>query len=235
MRAKNDLNELELYCIAGTHTAVLSLDMKNKPTNLLGFAFERKDNKTGKRIWLYGQKCFHSVIADPVPGQQYPTQLHPVQSFLWKDFTVEPNNSYTYKVTPVAGSPLKPEYGDSVEIQISTEPYSKGKHGVYFNRGVSGSQSYAERFGNQRPDKMDPSKQEQAYAWLSRGLFEGFKEFIQSAQKGQQLRGAFYEFHFDKILNEFKNARDRGVDVKIVYSAKSYKKENEKAIADAGI
>ena len=92
MRARNNTNELELYVVAGTHTVVLSMDMKNKPTGLLGFAFERKDGKTGKRIWLYGQKCFQSVIRDPVPGQQYPTDLHPVQSFLWKDFTVKPKS-----------------------------------------------------------------------------------------------------------------------------------------------
>jgi hypothetical protein len=235
MRAKNDVNELELYGVAGTHTVVLSLDMKNKPVGLLGFAFERKDNKTGKRIWLNGQKCFQSVIPDPVPGQQYPSHLHPIQSFMWKDFTVDPDNLYTYKVTPVSGTPLKPEYGDSAELQIKTEPYKKGKHGVYFNRGVSGSQSYAERFGNQQPDEMEGAKQQLAYEWLSRGLFEGLKEFIQSAEKGQQLRGAFYEFHFDKVLQEFKTARDKGVDVKIVYSGKSYKKENEKAITAAGI
>ncbi len=235
MRAKNNVNELELYCVAGTHTVVLSLDMKNKPANLLGFAFERKDNKTGKRIWLNGQKCFQSVIPDPVPGQQYPTHLHPIQSFLWKDFTVDPDHSYTYKVTPVSGTPSKPEYGNSEEIQIKTEPFKKGKHGVYFNRGVSGSQSYAERFGNQRPDAMEGAKQQLAYEWLSRGLFEGLEEFIQSAEKGQQLRGAFYEFHYEKVLQEFKHARDRGVDVKIIYSGKSYKKENEKAIAAAGI
>jgi phosphatidylserine/phosphatidylglycerophosphate/cardiolipin synthase-like enzyme len=235
MRAKNSDNELEVYAVAGTNTVLLSMDMKNKPTGLLGFAIERKENKTGKRIWLYGQKCFASVIADPVAGQQYPTHLHPVQSFLWKDFTVEPNNSYTYKVTPVFGEPNKPEYGDYEELSVTTESHIKGKHGIYFNRGVSGSQSYAEKFGNERADKMTGTKQELAYAWLSRGLFEGLQDFIQSAEKGQQLRGAFYEFHFDKVLQELKAAEMKGVDVKIVYSGKSYKKENEDAISAAGI
>jgi hypothetical protein len=235
VRAKNNNNELELYAVAGTHTVVLSMDMKTKPTGLLGFALERKDEKTGKRIWLYGQKCFASVIADPVPGQQYPTHLHPVQSFLWKDFTAWPNNSYTYKITPVFGKPKSPEYGTSEELQITTEPYMSGKHGVYFNRGVSGSQSYAEKFGNERPDKMKGTKQKLAYEWLSRGLFEGLKSFIQSAEDGQQVRGAFYEFHYNEVLEEFKAAKNKGVDVKIIYSGKNYKKENEKAIADVGI
>ena len=235
MRAKNDVNELELYAVAGTNTVVLSLDMKNKPAGLLGFAFERKDDKTGKRIWLYGQKCFNSVIQNPVPGQQYPTHLHPIQSFLWKDFTVKPNNPYTYKVTPVFGTPTNPEYGDSEDVQVTTEPNLSGKHGIYFNRGVSGSQSYADNFGNARPDKMEAAKQKLAYEWLSRGLYEGLISFIQKAKPGQQLRGAFYEFHYNDVLQELKNAEEKGVDVQIVYSGKSYKEENEAAIAEVGI
>lgn len=236
MRTNQTPNQLELYVVAGTHTVVLSLDMKNKPTALLGFAFERKDQASGKRIWLYGQKCFKSVISDPVPGQQYPTHLHPVQSFLWKDFTADPDHAYSYKVTPVFGSPTKPEYGDSETVDVKTEPYIKGKHGVYFNRGVSGSQSYAEKFGNQRPDKMkEPDKRRLAYEWLSRGLYEGLLEFIGNAKSGQKLRGAFYEFHYEKALKAFRAARQKGVDVNIIYSGKSYKKENEKAIGNVGI
>jgi hypothetical protein len=235
MRARNNANELEVYAVAGTHTVVLSLDMKNKPTGLLGFAYERKDDKTGQRIWLYGQKCFQSVITDAIPGQQYPTFLHPIQSFLWKDFTVLPGRSYTFKVTPVFGQPLKPEYGDSTELQIATEPYVRGKHGVYFNRGVSGSQSYAEKFGKEKLDQMQEPTKSLAYTWLSRGLFEGLKDFIHKAKSGQKLRCAFYEFHYGSVLQELKAAFERGVDVQIIYSGKNYKEENETAINQAGI
>ena len=235
MRARNNVNPLELYAVAGTHTVVLSMDMKTKPAGLLGFALERKDEKNGKLIWLYGQKCFAGVIQNPVPGQQYPTHLHPVQSFLWKDFTAEPNRAYSYKITPMFGAPNKPEYGDAETISIVTEPYIKGKHGIYFNRGVSGSQSYAEKFGNQRPDQMDAVKQRLAYEWLSRGLYEGLLQFIGEAKAGQKLRGAFYEFHFAAVLAALKAAKNKGVDVNIVYSGKSYKEENQAAIKKAGI
>lgn len=235
MRARNNSNLFELYAVAGTHTVVLSMDTKSKPTGLQGFAIERKDQSSGKCIWLYGQKCFASVIKNPVPGQQYPTHLHPVQSFLWKDFTVLPDRKYLFTVTPVFGSPKKPEYGDSETIEITTEPYIKGKHGVYFNRGVSGSQSYAERFGNERPDKMSPDKQRLAHEWLSRGLYEGLLQFINEAEAGQTLLGAFYEFYYAGVLQALKAAKQKGVNVKIIYSGKSYKKENEKAIAEIGI
>ncbi len=85
MRNRSINSDLEVYAVAGTHTAVLSFDFKNKPQNLLGFAIERKDEATGKRIWLEGQKCFQSIIPDPVKGQKYPSHLHPIQSFMWKD------------------------------------------------------------------------------------------------------------------------------------------------------
>lgn len=235
MRAINNVNELELYAVAGTHTVVLSMDMKNKPAQLQGFAFERQTLGSGKRIWLYGQKCFHSVIPDPAPGQQYPTHLHPVQSFLWKDFGVEPGNSYRYTVTPVFGSPQKPEFGTGESIEITAEPYCKSKHGVYFNRGVSGSQSYADRFGNQKPSEMETDKKQQALAWLSRGLYEGLLEFINEAKPGQKLRGAFYEFHYSAVLEAFKSAKHKGVDVEIITSGNNYKAENQLAIAAAGI
>lgn len=235
MRAINDSNELELYAVAGTHTVVLSMDMKNKPDGLLGFAFERQTLGNGKRIWLYGQKCFQSVISDPAPGQQYPTHLHPVQSFLWKDFGVYPGSSYRYIVTPVFGSPQKLEFGTSATIEVRAEPYCQGKQGVYFNRGVSGSQSYAERFGGQKLKEMAPDKLQLAYEWLSRGLYEGLLEFIKKAKSGQKLRGAFYEFLYAPVLEAFKAAKQRGVDVEIVTSGKNYKAENQQAIAAAGI
>ena len=235
MRAKNDGGELELYVVAGTNSLVLSMDLKKKPEGLLGFAFERIDLETGSRTWLDGQKCFQSVIGDPVPGQHYPTHLHPVQSFLWKDFTVVPDHSYSMKVTPVFGKPKAPEYGDGAEIEFRTEPHIKDTHGVFFNRGVSGSQSYAEHFGNQRPDKMPPDLQKAAYAWLSRGLYEGLLAYIGAAKSGQKLKGAFYEFHYGPVLEAFKAAKDMGVEVNIVYSGKSYKEDNESAIAAAGL
>ena len=90
MRARNIANELEAYAVAGTHTAVLSFDFKTKPQNLLGLAIERRDLTTGRIIWLEGQKCFQSIVPNPVKGQKYPTHLHPIQSFMWKDFTLVP-------------------------------------------------------------------------------------------------------------------------------------------------
>jgi hypothetical protein len=241
MRRKKTTSNLELYAVSGSNCIILSMDMKAKPADLLGFAFERVETKSKRRIWLEGQKFFRSVIPiDPkdlnkVKGQKYPTHLHPVQSFLWKDFTAVPNTEYTYQVTAYTGTPKELKILTTEEITISTEPNVTGKHGVFFNRGVSGSQSYAERFGNRRPDKMeDKAEQERAYRWLSRGLYEALLAFIASAEKGQKLRGAFYEFHHPGTLLALKAAQKKGVDVSVVYDAKNYGDVNQAALKDTG-
>src|SRR5437867_7892347 len=207
MRIKKTTGELELYAISGTHTIVLSIDMKHKPGSLHGFAFERVETKSKKRIWLYGQKFFHSVIPidekdlPKVKGQKYPTHLHPVQGFLWKDFTAEPDTEYTFIVSALTGTPTSLRIYAKEQITIATERHISGKHGVFFNRGVSGSQSYADQFGNKRPDSIeDKVEQARAYRWLSRGLYEGLLAFIDRAAPGQKLRGACYEFHHRETL-----------------------------------
>ncbi|PYJ89778.1 MAG: hypothetical protein DME71_08455 [Verrucomicrobia bacterium] len=241
MRRKKTSSDLELYAVSGTNCVVLSMDMKTKPMGLLGFAFERFETKSKKRIWLYGQKFFQSVIPiekkdlAKVKGQKYPTHLHPVQSFLWKDFTAQPDTEYTFIVTALAGAPTNLEVYAKEEITISTESHISGRHGVFFNRGVSGSQSYAEQFGNQRPDKIaDKVEQQRAYRWLSRGLYEGLLAFIGSAKEGQKLRGACYEFHHTGTLLALKTAQQKGVDVNVVYDAKNYGPENKAALKAAG-
>lgn len=226
MRRKKTSSALELYAVSGTNTIVISMDMNQKPNGLLGFAFERVETKTKKRIWLNGQKFFGSVIPiekkdlKKVKGQKYPTHLHPVQSLLWKDFTPEPNTEYTYIVTAYSGTPRNLQIHTTEQITIATERHIDGKHGIFFNRGVSGSQSYAEQFGNQRPDSIqDKGEQQRAYRWLSRGLYEGLLDFINGAQKGQKLRGAVYEFHHLDTLLALKAAQSKGVDVNVVYDA----------------
>lgn len=235
MRSKIAEKDLEVYAVAGTHTAVLSFDFKERPQGLLGFAIERKDLETGLRTWLEGQKCFRSVIPDPVKGQKYPTHLHPIQSFMWKDFTLVPGRSYSFTITPVLGRPDQLRYGTPTAITVTAEQEWNGTQGVYFNRGVSGSQSYAEHFPPGKIDDLDPATRDRALEWLSRGLFEGLKAYIERAQKGESLYGAFYEFHEPRTLAVLKAARDRGVGVQLVVDGKQYGKPNRDAVTAAGI
>jgi len=235
MRARNTDHDLEVYAVAGTHTAILSLDFKTKPQNLLGFAIERLDLTTGKIIWLEGQKCFQSIVPNPVKGQKYPTHLHPIQSLMWKDFTLVPGRSYRFKITPVNGQPSQLQYGPPTEITVTAEQEWNGQQGVYFNRGVSGSQSYSDHFPEGKISAMDQATRDRAFEWLSRGLFEGLKAFIERAKPDEKIYGAFYEFHEPRTLAVLKAARDRGVTVQLVVDGKQYGKGNKAAVKKAGI
>ncbi|MGC4037965.1 MAG: phospholipase D-like domain-containing protein [Chitinophagaceae bacterium] len=241
MRVKKTTGNLEIYAVSGTNTIVLSMDMKQKPAGMLGFSFERVETKSMKRIWLEGQKFFHTVIPiakedlNKVKGQKYPTHLHPVQSFLWKDFTVDPGLEYQYIVTAYTGTPQNMQILETEQLTISTEKHILGKHGIYFNRGVSGSQSYSENFNNERPIDPDENVLDQkAVDWLSRGLYEGMIGFLQSAQKKQKIYGACYEFHYPDFLQKLKAIQQSGVEVNVVYDAKNYGTQNKAALKKAG-
>jgi phosphatidylserine/phosphatidylglycerophosphate/cardiolipin synthase-like enzyme len=82
---------------------------------------------------------------------------------------------------------------------------------------------------------MDEATRERAFEWLSRGLFEGLKAFIERAQADEFLYGAFYEFHEPRTLGALKAARDRGVAVQLVVDGKQYGAGNKAAVKKAGI
>jgi phosphatidylserine/phosphatidylglycerophosphate/cardiolipin synthase-like enzyme len=224
---------LRAQAIAGMHVVTLGIDMDKKDTeHLLGFGIHRTDRTEHEAYWLDGQKRFR--ITDPglPPGTGVPTNKHPIQSFLWADFTAKDNHNYVYKVVAIRGTPDAPEEAESVELDVKTEPHgSKELHDVFFNRGAIASQAYAQRFGNRDPDEVGP----EAYEWLSRGLKEAIVAFIGEAEdKSYSLRAAIYEFQYPEVLDAFHTAHLNGADVKIIYDAKDNpkgpKKKNEGAI-----
>jgi phosphatidylserine/phosphatidylglycerophosphate/cardiolipin synthase-like enzyme len=239
MRNKAVNGPLSLRAIAGTYVVLLGIDMEEDASRgVLGFAIERTDHTEDERYWLRGLRTFEET--DPaVPGLLVSTLEHPFQSFLWGDYTAKSRHSYTYRVVAMRGKPKKLEQGEEVEVRIETEDDSAEKHAVYFNRGVAGSQAYARKFDNKPPDEVTGSE---AWRWLSRGLEEALLAFINQAEGGRHaLRAALYEFQYKPVLEAFGAARDRGVDVKIVYDArttisKKYPAEaNREAIANTGI
>lgn len=71
------------------------------------------------------------------------------------------------------------------------------------------------------PDKQHTEqKRKEAFEWLSRNLDEELIAFIESAVEGDAIRGCFYEFTFDPVLEAFKKAIDNGVDVKLIIDEK---------------
>lgn len=213
----------QVFAVSGVNTVSFGIDATPEAKKgLLGFAVQRT-GPDGTTKTISGFKVFRSVIPDPGPTTHVKTDQHPVQSFVWDDFTAQPGAHYDYRFIPMKGKPgalvkLKP-----VAIGVDTEPlFSRLESDIFFNRGVASSQAYAREFGNQRPDKIkDPVKQKAAMQWLSRDLDEAILRFIRNAKKGDGLRCCFYEFRYKPVVDELKAAIDRGVDVKIIIDAKN--------------
>ncbi|WP_228433399.1 phospholipase D-like domain-containing protein [Chryseobacterium arthrosphaerae] len=232
---------------AGTYVIVLAWDfesVENVLDELMGFAIQRTEMAGNKILEKYprkGIKRFKEKDKGLPPGTPVSTFEHPIQSFQWCDYTAKENREYIYEIIPLYGKPknLNPKEHYSISIKIKTEAVNGnnngiGKHDIYFNRGVIGSQAYAREFGNVKPNANDPYSPEMK--WLSRGLFEALKEFISKAKDGFKLKAAFYEFHYLPIAVAFAKAIQAGADVKIVYDAEStYKENNEKTINAANL
>ncbi len=213
--------DFSVHAIAGTYVVIFGMNARQVATRgLLGFGIERTNNKTNKKSWLYGLKTFQAVEPNPIKGKLYSTSKHPIQSFLWGDYTAEPNCSYKYRIVPFFGQPtqLDEHPGSDLTIEIHTEKEDDGMHGIYFNRGVSGSQAYTREFGLKHPDDV-PNRE--AYKWLSRGLEEALLEFINKAKDQEYgLRASVYEFNYLPVLQAFRDAAANGAKVEIIYHAR---------------
>jgi len=240
MRRRKSSGGVTVQAVAGTRAVYFGFDLTEEArAGCLGFAVHRRDHAAGEGSWLSAFKTFRSVV--PVPGSDaiYLTVDHPIQSFSWGDYTVEPGHDYTYRIVPRygTGATLADRQGVEATIDIATGDPAKGTHGVYFNRGVAASQAYQKEFGLP-PDQLPDHKRKAAMAWLSRGLDEAILAFIaQAASDGFALRAAFYEFTQPDVLAALAKARSRGADVEVIYhaAADGTGAGNEKAIDAAGL
>ncbi|MEP6514478.1 MAG: phospholipase D-like domain-containing protein [Parafilimonas sp.] len=240
MRKRNKQHGLEVTVVAGTSAVILSFDMSQEDARgLLGFAIEREDHTEDERYFLKGFKYFEETAKKVGEGQLFTTYEHPVQSFMWEDFSVKSAHDYSYRVIPVFGKPQKLEYGKECTLRFTTPSEETGQHSVYFNRGVAGSLAYARKFGNKRPDEthMTDKELKEALTWLSRGLKEALLGFIEKAKDSSyKLRAAVYEFEYQPVLEAFLSAyEERGVDVHIIYDSRGEKEANTEAINEAGL
>ncbi len=213
----------QVFAVSGVNTvsfAILAGD--STKDGLLGFAVERTDKATGRQQFMPGFKVFASLIPEPQEGLRVSTFDHPVQSFVWDDFTAQPDNEYAYRFHPIKGRPGDLDRGSRpLSIRVRTEPLvSSSAHDVFFNRGVASSQAYQRRFGTAAIETLEPQRRAEALAWLSRDLDEAILRFIDSSQPGDLLLGCFYEFRYPPVAAAFKAAIGRGVDVRIIVDAK---------------
>lgn len=253
MRATGQSTELKAAAYAGTYVVVLAWDTLNGKAparkDLLGYAIERAELDAAgnevERYWLRGIKRFKDKDKGLPPGTPVSTAEHPVQSFLWADYTANAGTHYRFRIVPLYGKVKNPKLDDAAAVTLDVIPEKEGdlplgptddhvRHDVFFNRGVIGSQAYAREFGNREPDPANPRSKEMK--WLSRGLFEALVGFIGLAGEGMGLRAALYEFHYQPVANAFAKVIEAGADVKIVYDAESeYKVDNQATIATAGL
>jgi phosphatidylserine/phosphatidylglycerophosphate/cardiolipin synthase-like enzyme len=238
MRYYNLDNELKAYSVTGTQTVLITLDINktkvidNDKGFFMGFKINRKEGNT-QPILFNGTKRFASDKPDK-PKQK----LSPWQTYLWKDYTADPGKTYTYIVEAMFGTWDNMNPGYTTTLNVTTEQLNEGEHSVFFNFGVTGCQAYAKQFAKKEIDTLPESDKEKAFAILGRELFtDGLLNFVAQANSSKyKLLGAFYEIDYKPFLDALKNAKIKGAEVEIVYSARPGQvKDNEEAIEKAGL
>ena len=211
----------QVFAVTGTNTISFAIEADAASrAGLLGFAV-RRSRAGGPMQTRPGFKVFKSVIPNPDKDTQVSTWDHPIQSFVWDDFTAEPGTRYEYHFHPVRGTPQALARGTPLAIKVKTEElFSGGEHDIFFNRGVASSQLYARIFENKRPDKLPAAKRARALQWLTRELDEAIIRFIEQAKKGDRLLCCFYEFRYEPVLQALKDAIGRKAAVEIIIDAK---------------
>lgn len=225
MRKKVIEGNLSVQAIAGSYVVLFGIDMDETASQgVLGFAIERTDHSEGdKKDWLAGFRKFKNGAAPT--GKFVTTHEHPLQTFMWCDFTVRKKREYTYRIVAMRGEPNNLKEGESVSVRVSMENEDEGTHMIYFNRGVAGSQAYLRKFGNKRPEEV---ADREAWRWLSRGLFRALLNFIKRANGSEYgLRAAVYEFNQGAVVQAFADAAKTGADVKIVFDARETDSKTE--------
>ncbi len=108
MRARTSTGKFKASAIAGTRAIMIALDCdEDARTGLLGFAFRRQRIGTdAEPKWLRSLKVFETVEPHPDPKNgDYRTNRFPIQSFLWSDYTAEPDATYRFDIFAAYGTP----------------------------------------------------------------------------------------------------------------------------------
>lgn len=225
VRAKND--SYFGAALVGTHSVVIGWSMEDESLRhgLAGFAIRRTDidAKTGETVrvdWLGGYKRFEETDDGQVNIVR--SCDAPFQRFRWNDYTLKPDRTYLYEVFPVRGTPTALTR-DEPPLKFKVVPSQEDQDdlGLYVNRGVTSAMAYLERFGDLGPAEVANNG---AYKWLSRGLKESLLAFIKKAKAGERLHVAIYEFHDADVAEALAAARERNVEVSIVYDSHAGKK-----------
>ena len=179
----------QAFAVTGTNTisfAIQATDAAKK--GLLGFAVERSRGGAPKRK-MRGFKVFKSIIPKPDKTTEVSTWNHPVQSFVWDDFTAQEDTEYEFFFHPLRGKPHQLDRSAApVRLKVRTEKaFSTKEHDIFFNRGVASSQFYAREFGNKKPSKLSKAKEAKALQWLTRDLDEAIVKRGETVHAGDEV------------------------------------------------
>jgi phosphatidylserine/phosphatidylglycerophosphate/cardiolipin synthase-like enzyme len=250
----NDGFRVKAY--AGTTGALLAFDIaEEQRPGLLGFAVSREspdapDQQKRAEKFLPAALRFPEM-PKPIGGDAEKDPVLsdrcPIQKFRWSDYTVYPDSNYVYRVFPVRGTPAKPTRDEPLLVKVKTHALD-GHEAAIFNRAVVSSQAFARKFPDIDKDLEAARKRgvkdvsefampQPALDWLSRGLFEAMRDFLQSAKKGDGLDIAIYEYHLPSLVSEVKAAHARGVNVRLLYHSKGDKTsvENKHHVGETGL
>ena len=243
MRKRRTHDGLTVNSVTGTRATLLAFDLTAaRQDSFVGFAVQREDPAGDEKVWLRGEKTFAETDPGVGPGSSVRSCEHPFQAFQWLDLDVTPGHEYVYRVHALTGTPTQLDLGEPTTLSVTTEREEDPTsiHSIYVNRGSVASQAYAREFTNEPPSRIDDAEtRTAAYKFLSHGLFEGLRRFVDRATgQGWSIHGAIYEFQWPMAVGLLQSAVARGVDVQVVFDAipgdSGPVKENEKAVSDAG-
>ena len=247
-----DSDGLTVKAYAGTTGVLLAFDIAEKHREgLLGFSVSRESPDAAKaddrpEQFLSAALRFPQT---PVPAKDKPidTRICPIQKFRWSDYRVYSGSRYRYKIFPVRGKWDKPELGEPLALSVKTHDLD-GSEAAIFNRAVVSSQAFARKFPAIDADLEAARKRgikdvsefampQAALDWLSRGLAEAMRDFLNSAKQGDGLDIAIYEFHLPLLADLVRQARLRGVAVRLLYHSKGDKTsiENKHHVETTGL
>ncbi|HET8824022.1 MAG TPA: hypothetical protein VFM77_02760, partial [Terriglobales bacterium] len=155
--------------------------------DFLGFAILRAPgfSKGEQDGYLLNKLSFQPQGPD---SQPIPSNLAPIQKFLWWDPSAADAGSpghFSYTITPVRGTgPRDLKLEHDAETTISVTLPQVNRHGIWtwFNRAVVSSQAFTREFPE--PQKDLP----RAMDWLANGIEDAFAEVL----KGNRIHGAIY-------------------------------------------
>ena len=219
---------------AGASGVLLGFDLdESRREGLLGFAIEEKNDAHDWR-WLLSSLTFEGRQHTLRKFKATPSNLAPIQKFRWADYTVEPGQTCHYRVYPVYGSPADPQLGERLQLKVTADDGKPKRHRVLFNRAVAASQAFGRNFPEldamlrENPKLSIDKWPDEPRAWLENGLLQGILEFIAEAEgPGWALDVAIYEYELGEIVRAIDAAHKRGVDVRVLYHAKTKDEQTE--------